>query len=116
MSARRSATSVLALEPLELDRDLREDVLADDDERSAKAPRDGERDVGDDGRVGHAQDDVRLAGEEAGPERRGEIRDVVDRAQRQIAAVERRRPHAHDLDAVDESCVPPRRAARRARR
>ncbi len=45
-----------ALEPLG---DLREDVLADDEERGAEPARDEEPDVADDGRVGHAEDEVR---------------------------------------------------------
>ena len=47
------------LESLELDGDLGEDVLADDDERHPEAAGDEERDVRDDRRVGHAENDVR---------------------------------------------------------
>ena len=46
------------LEPLELYGDLREDVLTDHDERHAVAARDEERDVTDDRRIGHAQDNI----------------------------------------------------------
>ena len=53
-----SADEHRVLEPLQLDRDLREDVLADHDERHAEAPRDEQSDVADDRRIGHAEDDV----------------------------------------------------------
>ena len=58
-AARRTPTTQRVLEPPELDRDLREDVLADDDERRPKRRATSSADVADHRRVGHAEDDVR---------------------------------------------------------
>ncbi len=65
------------LEPLQLDRDLGEHVLADDDERDAVAPRHEQRDVGDDRRVGHAEDDVGTRAAEPLEQRAREVGRVV---------------------------------------
>ena len=45
-------------EPVELGRDLREDVLADDEHRRADPLADEHAEVADDRRVGHAQHEV----------------------------------------------------------
>ena len=80
-----------------------------DDERRAEPARDEQRDVGDHRRIGHAEHDVGPLDAKRLHERQAEIRQVVRRAQREPAAVERGRADAHDLDAV------PRRSARRRR-
>ena len=49
-------------EPVELGRDLREDVLADDEHRRADALADEDAEVADDRRVGHAEHEVGRAG------------------------------------------------------
>ena len=90
------------LEPLELDGDLREDVLADHHERGAVALRHQQRDVGDDRRVGHADDDVRPLLAQASHEGIRQVRDVVRGTGEQLAALERRRRNAKDLDAVSQ--------------
>ena len=45
-------------QPIELGRDLREDVLADDEHGRADALPDEDADVADDRRVGHAEDEI----------------------------------------------------------
>ena len=99
MRPRRDLDHELVLEAVQLDRDLREDVLAHDDERGVEAPRDDERDVGDDGRVGHAEHDVGRRRRQSGAQRAEEIRRVVERPQGERAPVEGGRRHADDLDA-----------------
>ncbi len=88
------------LEPLELDRDLREDVLAHDEQGHTKAPRDRQGHVADHRRIGHAEHEIRLrVGQRAG-ERTAHERRVVERTTREQAALERRRADADDLDTV----------------
>ena len=88
------------LEPLQLDGDLREHVLADHDERDAKASGHDDGDVPDDRRVGHAEDDVGLLGRHRRAQRLHEVGEVVDRPEGEIRSVERRRVHTNDGDAV----------------
>ena len=76
-SAPQHADDGGVVEPVELGRDLREDVLADDEQRRADAPPDEDAEVADDRRVGHAEDEVRRRAAQRVPERRSEVRDVV---------------------------------------
>ena len=80
--------------------DLGEDVLADDEQRHTEAARDDERDVPDDGRIGHAEDQVRPLPAQRGQGRVAEVAPVVRRAQVELCAVVRRRPDADDPHAV----------------
>ena len=108
------------VQPLQLDRDLGEDVLADHDERRAEPARDEQRNVRDHGRIGHAQDDVGPLGAERGDERLREIRRVVRRAENQSPPVERGRRDAHDRrrrrGALSPARSPERRPSRPSRR
>ena len=89
-----------ALEPLDRDGDLGEDVLADHEQRHPEPPRGQQRDVADDRRVGHAEDEVRLGPAQRRDDRIGEVRGVVRGSEVELRPVERRRAHAHDADAV----------------
>jgi len=75
-------------ESIELHRDLREHVLADDDQRSSVASRDEQRDVGDDRRVGHTEDDVGTRATESAEERPRQICRVVRRPREDLRALE----------------------------
>ena len=57
--ASKRADEKRVLEPLELDRDLREDVLAHDEQGHTKAPRDRQGHVADHRRIGHAEHEIR---------------------------------------------------------
>ena len=88
------------LEPLDALRDLGEHVLADDEERDAEPARDEQPDVADDGRVGHAEDEVGPLPTERRQHRVAEVARVVRRAQVDLRAVVGRRADPDDLDAV----------------
>ena len=88
------------LQPLHALRDLGEDVLADDEERHAEAPRDDEPDVADDGWVGHAEHEVGPLSTERGEDRVAEVARVVGRAKVDLRAVVGRGADADDLDPV----------------
>ena len=87
-------------EPVELGRDLREDVLADDEHGHAEAAADRDAEVADDRRVGHAEDEIGSRAAQRVRERRAEVREVVRRAPRELGALVRRRRDADDADAV----------------
>ena len=80
-SRRSAATRTGCSSRLSALRDLGEDVLADDEQRHVEASRDGERDVADDRRVGHAEHEIGpLAAERSrGPCRRGSSRSSTAR-------------------------------------
>ena len=88
------------LQPLQLHCNLGKHILADDDERRPIAARDDERNVGDDGRIRHAEDDVGPPPTQSVDERVREVADVVRCAREDLRALERRRGNAHDLDPL----------------
>ena len=87
-------------QPVELGRDLRKDVLADDEHRRADPLADEHAEVADDRRVGHAEHEIGLARRERMAECETEVREVVHRAAAQLRALVRRRRHARDDHAV----------------
>ena len=93
------------LEPLDPLGDLREDVLADHEQRHAEAARDDEPDVADDRRVGHAEHEVGPRTAERGERRVAEIGGVVRGAEVDLRALVRRRAHPDDADAVPHLLV-----------
>ena len=88
------------LQTLQLHRDLRENVLADDDERHPEPAGDEQRDVCHDRRVGHAEHDVGPRPAEPVMQCIPQIGDVVGGARQQPAPLERGGRDAHDLDRV----------------
>ena len=88
------------LEPLDTLGDLREHVLADDEERNPEATRDDEPDVADDRRVGHAEHEVGSRAAERSEHRVAEVARVVGGAEVDLRALVRRRSDADDAHAV----------------
>ena len=87
-------------ETVELGRDLREDVLADDEHGGAEPPPHRDAEISDDRRVGHAEDEIG-----SGPAKRvgaggAEVGEVVRRAAGELRALVRGRRDADDADAV----------------
>ena len=89
-------------QPPERGRNLREHVLADDDERRSMPPRDEDRHRAEHRRIGHAQDDVRVPCGEAADECGAHERQVVQRPARKASAIERGGRHPLDRDAVPD--------------
>ncbi len=89
-------------QPPERARDLREDVLADDDQRRAMpaGQEDGRRPQHR--RVGHAEDDVGVAGLESAEDRGAHERQVVQGPARNAGPVERGRRDPLDRDTVSD--------------
>ena len=85
---------------MELRRDLREDVLTDDEHRRPDALADEDAEIADDRRVGHAQHEIGRAAAERVPEGRAEVGEVVQSAPTQLRPLVRRRGDAGDNDAV----------------
>ena len=88
------------LEALQLNGDLRKDVLADHDERGAVATRDEQRDVCHDRGIGHAEHDVRARAAQAAQESIRKVGDVIRGPSEEPAAFEGRRGHTLDLDGL----------------
>ena len=99
---RSAPTHERLLEPLDALRDLREDVLADHEQRHAEAARDEEPDVADDRRVGHAEHEVGPLAAERGQHGVAEVARVVHRPEMELRAVVRGRADAEDPDAVPD--------------
>ena len=87
-------------EAVELGRDLREHVLADDEHRHAEATAERDAHVTDDRRIGHAQHEIRGRTAQGVRERRAEVGEVVRRTSRELRALVRRGGDADDPDAV----------------
>ncbi len=85
---------------IELRRDLREDVLADDEHRRADALADEHAEVSDDRRIGHAEHEIGRRTAQGVPERRSEVREVVHRAPTELGALERGRRDPRDPNPV----------------
>ena len=88
------------LEALHALGDLGEDVLADHEQRHAEAPRDDEADVADDGRIGHAEDEVGPRAAERREHRVAEVARVVRGPVVELGAIVGRRADADDPHAV----------------
>ena len=87
-------------QPVELGRDLGEDVLADDEHRRADPLSDEHTEVADDRRVGHAEHEIGLARSQRMAKRETEVREVVQGAAAELGALVRRRRDARDDHAV----------------
>jgi hypothetical protein len=85
---------------VELGRDLREHVLADDENRRSDALADEHAEVADDRRIGHAQHEVGCGARECVAQRRPEIREVVHGAPAELRALVRGRGDPDDANPV----------------
>ncbi len=87
-------------EPAELDRDLREDVLRDHEQRDPEPGGDDAADRADERRIGHADHQVGARREEPSPQHPEHVGEVVGRAAREARALVGGRAHADDVDSV----------------
>ena len=87
-------------EPMELGRDLREHVLADDEHGRTHALAHDDADVADDRRVRHAEHEIGTRAAQRVPQRRSQVREVVHRSTPELGALERRGGHARDAHVV----------------
>ena len=87
-------------EPIELGRDLREHVLADDQDRRTHALAHDDADVADDRRVRHAEHEIGTRAAQRVPQRGSQVREVVHRSTPELGALERRGGDARDAHVV----------------